>query len=307
MCRYHLLAGLRLTICFGFLFSSAGVRAAAPATKGGETKGGETKGSTFQVEESLSEIESRWARSVETSATPEIAQLLTDDFLFVDASGTLKGAKEYLKELDSGAIRVESCAIEHLTIRVAGESAVVSASVGLMAQNGQHDISGFYRVTDAFIRRDGKWRAVSRQQTRIASRKDPLFERLGKPNGKPRIVVFVQGSFCPHCMTQLVTFAKELSDRKYEVTVVSADTDDDLKKFPAVPFHLVADPQHKLFRRFGAFKEKPLHATLAFDQRGTLVFSTVGESPFMNTDVVALWMDKAAAADVVRSSQSAGR
>jgi peroxiredoxin len=179
----------------------------------------------------------------------------------------------------------------------------VSATIGIVGQDDQRDVSAFYQVNDTFIRQEGAWHAISRQETRIASRTDPIFERIGKPNGKPRIVLFVQGSFCPHCMTQLMTFAKQLADKHYDVTVVSADTEDDLKKFPDVPFKLVADPKHVVFRKFGAYKGKPMHATVALDKRGKVVFSTAGNAPFMNADVVALWLDNAAVADGLQTAE----
>jgi peroxiredoxin len=256
-----------------------------------------------EAEDNLEKIENNWGRLIQGNAADKMESFLADNFQFVDAAGLVKRKEAYLDDLATGALRVESYSIEKITSHLFGDTAVVLATVGIIGQHGVRDISAFYQTTDTFVSRNGKWMAVSRQQTKIASRKDPLFERIGKPDGQPRIVIFVLGSFCPHCMTQLMTFAKELSARKLNVTVVSADNEKDLKQFPDVPFNLVSDPKHELFRKFGAYQEKPMHATLAVNGEGKVVFRHVGASPFMNVEMVELWVDKAAAADAISATR----
>jgi peroxiredoxin len=250
------------------------------------------------------ELEQGWARSLREGGEEQLNELLVDDFVRVDAEGRLHDRRAYLADISSRRLRLEQCNVEGVKARTRGDFAVVAATVGVVGACEDRDISAFYQVTDTFLLRAGKWQAFSRNETRITSRTDPLWERVGKPNGKPRIVLFVLGSFCPQCMTQLMTFAKDLAGRQCGVTVVSADTEDDLKKFPDMPFMLVADPEHKLFRRFGAFESGPKHATVALDGRGNLVFKTVGEKPYMNAEVVGRWIDDEAARDVVRPSDS---
>jgi peroxiredoxin len=267
----------------------------------------DTRAAGSDLETQLAALESSWARLAETRATGEIDRLLADTYFIVDATGIVRNRQTYLADLKSGKLHVESWAIEDSTTHVVGDTAVVSATVGIIGEYQQRDLNGFYRITDTLVRQKDGWRVLSRQQTKIASRTDPLSERVGKPNGKPRIVLFVQGSFCPHCMAQLSTFARELSKRKCAITVVSADTEEDLRKFPDVPFTLVADPQHKLFRKFGAFIDGPMHATLALDGKGVVVFRTVGKTPFMMADVITEWVERAAATNTARSSDDSGR
>jgi peroxiredoxin len=262
------------------------------ACKSPTTRGADQPQPTSEVEKELAAIESSWARFT-TAPMENIEGILMDDYFCVDATGARFNRKAYLGNLKSGMLHIDSWAIEDSTTQVVGDTAVVSATVGIIGQNQQRDINGFYQVTDTFVRHKDGWRVLSRQHTRIASRTDPLFERVGKPNGKPRVVLFVQGSFCPECMSQVLAFAKEAERMKYQVTVVSADTEADLKRFPDVPFKLVADSQHKLFRRFGAFRDKPMHGTFALDGKGSVVFGTTGHTPFMQADTIQLWLDKA--------------
>lgn len=261
----------------------------------------------LEAERDLEKIEHDWGRLIQGNVANTIGSFLAVDFQYVDAAGLVKARPAYLKEMEAGALRIESYRIEKMTTRVFGDTAVVATTVGIIGQDDKRDISAFYQTTDTFLSRKGKWMAVSRQQTKIASRKDPLFEQLGKPDGEPRVVVFVLGSFCPHCMSQLLTFATELSLRKINVTVVSADSEADLKKFRDLPYKLVADPKHELFRKFGAYQEKPMHATLVLDGEGTVIFRHVGASPYMDAKTVALWawVGKASGADANSAVQGA--
>jgi len=112
--------------------------------------------------------------------------------------------------------------------------------------------------------------AVAPPRNRIATEIPPS-------NGKPSTLFFVEGSLCPHCMSQLSTMAELLGERNVQVSVVSASTAADLRNFPAVPFTLVADPEYKLFREYKAFDGKPKHATIVRDRAGKELFAQGGQ------------------------------
>lgn len=250
---------------------------------------------------SIQDFEHSWCRHLMNRCAEELSSLLAEDFVRVDADGRRHNRNDYVDSIDLDRTSFEECAIECIKINSRNGIAIVETTLGIVGTSDNRDFSGFYRVIDVLELHETRWRAMSRSETKISSRTDPLWERVGKPSGKPRVVLFVLGSFCPHCMAQLSTFAKDLADQNCLVSVVSADTEEDLKKFPDVPFKLVADPDHKVFRRFGAFKGEPKHATVAVDGRGKLVFRTIGDKPYMNAEIVRLWIDKAAAAEFRQS------
>jgi len=134
--------------------------------------------------------------------------------------------------------------------------------------------------------------------TPLADRRDSVQENtiastIPIPNGKPSALFFVQGSLCPHCMTQLNEMATLLARRKLQVAVVSASTEADLRNFPKVPFRLVADPELKLFKKYDAFDGKARHATIVRDGSGEELFRKVGDEPFMDAGVVLASLDRA--------------
>lgn len=105
-------------------------------------------------------------------------------------------------------------------------------------------------------------------------------------NGKPVVLFFVQGSLCPHCMTQITEMARKLSGTNLDVSVISATPTEDLNAFPAVPFTLVADPEYKLFREYGVYEGEPKHGTIVLSADGREIFRNVGDEPFMDSQAL---------------------
>ena len=121
--------------------------------------------------------------------------------------------------------------------------------------------------------------------TRAAIIESPAKVPVADP-AKPTVLLFVKGSSCPHCLSQLDEVGKSLGKSLANVVIVSAAGSEDLGEFPKGPFALVADPKHELFREYGAFKDEPLHATIVVNAAGKTVLKEVGNTPF--TDLSAI-------------------
>jgi peroxiredoxin len=87
-------------------------------------------------------------------------------------------------------------------------------------------------------------------------------------------------------MAQLSTFARQLSGQKVNVFVISASGEDDLEAFPKAPFHLLADPDLKLFKAYGVADGGAQHATIVLDAEGAESFRNVGEKPLQDASLV---------------------
>jgi len=109
---------------------------------------------------------------------------------------------------------------------------------------------------------------------------------LREVKGEPQVLVFVKGSFCAHCMSQIATLDRQLAGRGVKVSVITASGDEDLARFPKVSFDRVADPELKLFKQHGAFDGQAKHATIVRDRRGNEVLRKVGDTPFTDTGAV---------------------
>ena len=84
-----------------------------------------------------------------------------------NTDGRITPKKQALADVKSGATKTSSAEASDLTVFVAGDRASVH---GLWTeksiQNGK-DMSGQYRFTDTFIKRDGRWQAVTTFSTKL--------------------------------------------------------------------------------------------------------------------------------------------
>jgi peroxiredoxin len=119
---------------------------------------------------------------------------------------------------------------------------------------------------------------------------------LSSFRGKPVVLVFYLGAGCPHCITQLQSFAPLREDyEKAGITVIAISSDSvaGLKETfrvagagDAIPFLLVSDQKLETFGEFGAFdpvEKKALHGTFLVDARGRILWRNVRREPFMET------------------------
>jgi ketosteroid isomerase-like protein len=113
-------------------------------------------------------LEQDWRRALLSSNVAELDHLLADDYLGVTANGTLETKADLLATRRSGTVRLQQLDLTDLKVRVYGDTAVVTSRAELSGSNGGTDISGRYRYTRVYNRRNGQWRIVSFEASRIA-------------------------------------------------------------------------------------------------------------------------------------------
>jgi len=113
-------------------------------------------------------LEQDWRRALLSANVPEIDHLLADDYLGVTANGTLETKADMLAMRRSGTIRFSQLDLSDLKVRVYGDTAVVTSKAEVSGVNGGTDISGRYRYTRVYNRRNGQWRIVSFEASRIS-------------------------------------------------------------------------------------------------------------------------------------------
>ena len=64
-------------------------------------------------------------------------------------------------------MKYESLEISDIKVHVYGNSAVATGTGNVKASMKGHDISGTYRFTDTWVKRNGKWQCVASQGTKI--------------------------------------------------------------------------------------------------------------------------------------------
>jgi uncharacterized protein (TIGR02246 family) len=117
-------------------------------------------------ERALMQIERDWAVASAANDAAGLDTLMADEYVG-NTDGRITPKKQALADVKSGATKTSSAEASDLTVFVAGDRATVH---GLWTeksiQNGK-DMSGQYRFTDTFIKRDGRWQAVTTFSTKL--------------------------------------------------------------------------------------------------------------------------------------------
>ena len=120
--------------------------------------------------EEIKAIEDQWAKAYVAKDAAFFDKLCVDDYTFVEPDGGLSGKKDDQEALKSGALAFESMRMSEVKVRVWGDCAVATGMATIKGKVGGQDVSGNYRFTDTFVKKDGAWRAVAGQATRITGK-----------------------------------------------------------------------------------------------------------------------------------------
>ena len=112
-------------------------------------------------EQEITRLEREWSAACKARNKAFLEQLYATEYLLTDHDG-----RTYTKEQDIARIMAADMsrvtfALEDLRVRVYGAVAIVT---GLNTVTEAGKTRG-YRITDAFVRRDGRWQIVATQST----------------------------------------------------------------------------------------------------------------------------------------------
>jgi ketosteroid isomerase-like protein len=120
------------------------------------------------VQEELLTFEEGFSRAVAANDVTAIGRFVADDWVIVDADGSVIDRSRFISVIESGALTHESMTSTDVEVRVHGDTAVVT---GITTSKGQFMGQGFTtreRASDVLARVNGRWLCVFTQLTRVA-------------------------------------------------------------------------------------------------------------------------------------------
>jgi len=120
-------------------------------------------------EQQLEQLLRQWDEAYARRDPEAIAPLLAPDFVFTSSNGQLITRPMYLSaSLKSPDIAVETpINSEDVKIHIYGEVAVVTSMAAQRGQRFDRDPKVRFRYTDVWVKRNGRWQAVTSQSTRV--------------------------------------------------------------------------------------------------------------------------------------------
>ena len=93
-------------------------------------------------------------------------------------------------------------------------------------------------------------------------------------DGRPAVVVFYRGGWCPYCNLTLRTYERDLipvvRSRGATLIAISADTPDGSLTWNELTYDVLADPNHTIARQLGIMATPPTNDAAARTWRATL-------------------------------------
>ena len=117
------------------------------------------------------EIEKLQTELVQAFLNNEVGVLdkyYADDYVSIPANGTLLTKIQELENYKSGRVRYNSIAVRESAIRTYGDTAVVNVLLSVKVTNNGQQYTGDLRNTRVWVKRDGVWRVVAFQATRVS-------------------------------------------------------------------------------------------------------------------------------------------
>lgn len=117
-----------------------------------------TEASALEI---LQQLNRDYVRSVEASDVQWFEENLGDDFLNVNADGSLVDRAGFLDQI-AQPLMISNLEAREVVIRIMGDLAIINARTFYRKPDGQ---AGSRRYTDVWARRKGRWLCVSAQLT----------------------------------------------------------------------------------------------------------------------------------------------
>ena len=132
-------------------------------TAGGSGLAAQAAGSS--PEDSVLALEAARRDALLRADTVALSRMIGDEFVEISRFGALRTRAENIGDVASGTLRLTAIRQDSLTVRIYGDVAVLQGIAENAGTYRGFPFAGRIRYTSVFVRRDGRWQAVTTQQT----------------------------------------------------------------------------------------------------------------------------------------------
>ena len=126
------------------------------------------------AEQEVLKVENDWNQALVRRDTASLQRFYADEYLYTDPDGLVWDKTRDLANLTSGsAARLSAFKLDETKVHIYGDVAVVTGrnTITGVFERVYSDLSGSYRFTDVFVKRNGRWQCAASQASRIVEGK----------------------------------------------------------------------------------------------------------------------------------------
>jgi ketosteroid isomerase-like protein len=131
-----------------FLLWSCSSATAPPSTSTGD-------------EETIIALERQWAEAIVNKDVATLNEIIADDFTGTSWTGDTYSKTKAMTDIEFRVFVAESLNLEDVKVSIFGDTAVVTMIQVEKSKYENIDCSGRYGYSDVWVKRDGRWQAVS--------------------------------------------------------------------------------------------------------------------------------------------------
>jgi ketosteroid isomerase-like protein len=109
-----------------------------------------------------------WDKAIIRKDRAAIEANMADDFRQIDGGGNVETNASFLEGLMSPALEIDPYTVEDFDVRLYGDVALLSGRTDMTGRYDGKPFSSHYRYIDVYVRRQGVWKVVSVQISKIA-------------------------------------------------------------------------------------------------------------------------------------------
>ncbi|SRR6266404_8267083 len=120
-----------------------------------------------QIEHDVRRLSGEWVAALVQRDTATLARVMARDCTFtypLEGDGT----EQFIADVSSGDLKVESMTRDNVEVRVFGQTAVLTSLDTTKWLYKGHIIEGYYRSIQVYAEREGRWQLVAIQACPIA-------------------------------------------------------------------------------------------------------------------------------------------
>jgi len=125
----------------------------------------QVKNASGKAEREIRQVEEKRREALLRGDTTTLDQIFADEYIVTNQSGGVRTKTQMISDLRSGALKFESADEDDVVVRVYGNTAVIT---GRATSKHEGRDSTQVRFTRVYVKRMGRWQAVTYQVTRIA-------------------------------------------------------------------------------------------------------------------------------------------
>ena len=109
----------------------------------------------------VAELVRDWAVALKTNDVKMLERIMADDYVVTNVDGSVNSKEQEIAPFRSSDIKFDTVSLQDVRITLFGTTAIVRGSGKFTGKSKWGAFSSKERFTDVFLKRNGRWQAVS--------------------------------------------------------------------------------------------------------------------------------------------------